>query len=89
MYRLDKRSERLKLEYPCKWIYKVIGASEQELRDAIAEIMVDREHTITKSNTSSSGKYVSLNVELEVVDEEDRRNVYEVLCSHSATRYIL
>lgn len=89
MYRLDLTSDRLKLEYPCQWVYKVIGASEQELRDAIALIMVDRAHTVTMSNTSSSGKYVSLNVEIEVVDEEDRRNVYEVLCAHAATKYIL
>ena len=89
MYRLDLTSDHLKLQYPCQWVYKVIAASESALRKAIAEIMMDRDHTIAMSNASSSGKYICLNIEVQVLDEEDRRNIYEVLRAHSATRYIL
>ena len=49
----------------------------------------ERTHQISVSNTSATGKYVCLNLELEVIDEEDRHNLFEVLRQHPATKIIL
>lgn len=89
MHKLDLSSHHLKLEYPCTWIYKIIGPDEGVLRAAVAALLVDRNHVLSVSNTSTTGKYICLNLEMEVVDEEDRQNVYEVLRNDPTTTIIL
>ena len=85
----DWRDNKLEMTYPSMWGYRVIGFDETELRRAISEILKDRDYTIAISNTSSSGKYVSLRVELIVYDETERMHLYAALRNHRATHLIL
>ncbi len=77
------------IEYPCAWVYKVIGSDEDSLRNAIATVMGTKEQIITKSNSSSGGKYISLNVEIVVNDDETRLKYYQHLKNHAAVKVVM
>ncbi|MGV8079386.1 MAG: YbeD family protein [Syntrophales bacterium] len=77
------------IEYPCQWVYKVIGPDEAALREAVTQVVQDLPHTVAISNTSATGRYCCLNVELTVADEEIRTSLYEMLKDHPAVRIVL
>ena len=81
--------EKPKITYPCTWLYKVIGTDEDALRKAI-EITCGKENLlVTKSHTSSGGKYCSLNVETVVEDDDTRLGHYRNLKNHAAVKVVL
>lgn len=83
------KEQKLKLEYPCLWIYKVIGADQDEMKSAVAEIIRDRPFKISLSRQSETAKYISLNVELTVESESHRTDLYQALKAHRAIKIIL
>jgi len=87
--RIDLSKEKLQLEYPCKWLYKIIGRDEKAMRRAVAEIVPSRSHTIVNSNTSSNGKYQSMNLSLTVESDNDRTGIFQSLKSHHAIKMVL
>jgi uncharacterized protein len=84
---LDGR--RPEIDYPCDWSYQVIGPDEQELRRAVAEVIGDAPHTLKSGNTSKGGKYLSLGLEVRVVDEQQRLRIFELLSAHAAVKFVL
>lgn len=85
----DFSNEKLELTYPCLWTYKVIGAGEEILRLAIADILPDHDYTVTLSNLSRTGKYCCLNLQTTVDSDEDRTQLYDALRRHPLIRIIL
>ncbi len=81
--------EKPSIDYPCSWLYKVIGLDEEALRRAIEIVIGDKDVLITRSNTSSGGKYCSLNVEFVVEDEETRLRYYQHLKNHAAVKVVM
>jgi len=81
--------EKPDISYPCSWLYKVIGTDEDALRQAIELICGKEDLLVTKSHTSSGGKYCSLNVELLVEDDETRLRHYQNLKNHAAVKVVL
>ncbi len=81
--------EKASIKYPCSWLYKVIGLNEDALRKAIHTVIGKNNLIITKSHTSSGGKYCSLNVEVVVEDEESRMGNYSNLKNHAAVKVVL
>lgn len=77
------------IDYPCLWLYKVIGCGEEELLAAISEILGETPYTLSHSNTSRSGKYLSLNLEVMVSSEEARNYFFATLREHSAVKMVL
>lgn len=87
---INESKEKLELTYPCAWCYKVIATDEQLLRDAIKDILDEnRDHTLSYSNKSKKGKYVSMNLDLLVHNEEDRTFIYEALKKHNNITMVL
>ena len=80
---------KAKLEYPCQWLYKVIGTNHEQLRQAIMEIINNIPYEISLSNSSSSGKYLCLNLEITVQNEEERNSIYSGLKSHPLIKIVL
>jgi hypothetical protein len=80
---------KVKLEYPCPWVYKIIGSDENEMRLAVAEIICDRAYKITPSRDSKTAKYHCLNVELSVESELHRKALYDALKAHRAVKIVL
>jgi len=76
-------------DYPCAWVYKVIGSSEDSIRQAIKEILQDEACAVTLSNSSKTGKYLCLNLELVVCSEEHRVSIYESLRNHPSIKIVL
>lgn len=77
------------IDYPCPWIYKVIGVDEQRLRRLITELLAGRAHNLSLSQRSNKGKYTSLRLELTVTDEADRIRLFSALSDHPAVRLVL
>lgn len=77
------------VSYPCRWPFKVIGLEEEELVKAVQGIVADSDHTLTHSQKSRSGKYLSYNLEILVVSEESRNFFYKELQSHPAVTMVI
>ena len=83
------QDKKLELEYPCNWCYKVIASEEEALQNAIKDVIDVREHKLTHSNNSKSGKYVSMNLDLLVHNEDDRKFIYDALKKHQDIKMVL
>ena len=77
------------IDYPCKWLYKVIGTEQDKLHQAILEIITGTPCEINLSNSSSSGKYLCLNLEITVHDEDERNAIYLDLKAHPQVKIVL
>jgi len=86
---LNGCKQKIEMEYPCSWVYKIIGREQGELRGAIAEVVQARECLVSLSNSSSNGKYLCLDVELVVRSAEDREAQYLAFKEHSAVVMVL
>ncbi len=85
----NESSQKPILEYPCRWAYKIIGSDKGKMEKAIEEIIQGHSCTITPSNTSKTGKYHCLNLEMLVNDEGHRTGIYDRLCGHPAIKMVL
>ena len=85
----NNQSDKLDIDYPCRWAYKIIGSDEVMLRETIAGILTDRPYRINVSHSSKTGKYICLNLLTEVRDEENRTATYEALRNHPAVKIVL
>ena len=86
---INDSSKKLELEYPCTWSYKLIGHEKEAIQKAIHDVILEREHTLKHSNNSKTGKYVSMNLDLLVQNEEERSFIFEALKQHHNIRMIL
>ncbi|PKN53579.1 MAG: DUF493 domain-containing protein [Deltaproteobacteria bacterium HGW-Deltaproteobacteria-13] len=85
----EDKEKKLQLKYPCAWVYKIIGADENDMKCAVADIIQDRACSITLSRSSESAKYHCLNVETTVESESHRKIIYEALKAHKAIKIVL
>lgn len=70
------------IEYPCRWQYKVIGRKKEQLVNTIKEICAPVPVDITYSHASKSGKYHSMNVTIDVQDEQARDSLFTAFQNH-------
>jgi len=77
------------ISYPCQWQYKLIGEERTAILAVIEQTVDIARCQIVEGNASSSGKYLSLNLEIEVISEAERLRLYEVFSNHSAIRVVL
>jgi putative lipoic acid-binding regulatory protein len=85
----DDEKRKVQLEYPCPWVYKIIGPDADEMQRAIAEIIRDRAYKVSHSRSSEGAKYHCLNVELSVESESHRTTLFEALKAHRAVKLVL
>ena len=86
---VDLSKEKLELDYPCNWIYKVIGKDEKKIKSAVNKVLDSREYTIRKSHTSKKGNFLSFTLELLVHNEDDRKTLYEILSEDADIKMVL
>ena len=86
---INDSKQKLELIYPTTWSYKLISLSEEQIKEAIHEVILEREHDLVHSNASKAGKYISMNLDLLVHNEDDRNFIYEALKKHQNIRMIL
>ncbi len=85
----DEKKQNIQLEYPCPWVYKIIGPDKDEMQSAVAEIIKDCKYKISPSHSSKSAKYCCLNVDLDVESDSQRIALYEALKAHRAVKMVL
>jgi len=83
------KGKKLELEYPCNWCYKVIGNDKESVTNAVKDVLDEREHKLTHSNNSKSGKYVSMNLDMLVHNEDDRKELYQILNDHEHIKMVV
>ncbi len=76
------------IDYPCEWIYKVIGSDRGSIHDAVANIIQDGEYQISDSNSSKTGKYLSFDVKVVVGDEAYRNEIYHAFKEHNDIKFV-
>lgn len=82
-------AEKQPIDYPCGWSFRIIGRDKKTMEQAITAYMRDAEYLLMASNTSRSGKYVSLNLETVVADENSRNQIYiDLKCLECVTLVI-
>jgi len=87
---LDANShEKPDIEYPCEWRYKIIGTDKSKLRASIFDVMEERKHSIKEGNTSSKGKFHSLNTACQVESEEDRDILFKAFQDHDDVKMVI
>ena len=86
---LNDRKEKLELTYPCSWSYKLIASEVDALKKAIRDVIDEREHKLTHSKNSKGGKYISMNLDMLVHNEDDRNFIYEALKAHQNIKMVL
>ena len=85
----DLKNEKLNLDYPCNWIYKIIVKNKYDVYTAVEEVIKDRKYSLKVSNISKKSNFQSFTLELVVNDEYDRKLLYETLCSHDKVKMVL
>ncbi len=86
---INEETQKLELEYPCNWQYKVVAYERAGIEIAAIEVIGERSYSLTLSNKSSSGKYISMNLELLVHNEDERTYFYETLKAHPHIKMVL
>ena len=99
---INDTDEKLELTYPCSWCYKLIAGEKEALEEAIRAVMEEREHKVngeagedalmyklTHSKNSKGGKYISMNLDMLVHNEDDRNFIYEALKAHQHIKMVL
>jgi len=91
------KAPRALIEYPCPWDFKIVGTSEDAMRGAVRVCLArtlnrapgEREFELGMSRTSTGGKYVSLNLNLMVMDEAERNEIFASLAGHPEIRIVI
>ena len=86
---INDSEKKVVLEYPCNWCYKVIATEEKALRQAITDVIDERDHSLEHSNKSKTGKYVSMNLDILVHNDDDRTFIFDALKKHQAIKMVL
>ncbi len=86
---IDLSQHKLELEYPCDWCYKIVIKDQHNGNKIAKTVLQDRDHTVTKSKTSSSGKFKSYNINTTVHSDEDRNNIHQLLKDHKQVQMVV
>lgn len=84
------------ITYPCKWEFRIIGESEQRLRQIVQEItqeiackIAQKPYELIIKNHSSKGRFISMHLDIEVADEIERNAIYSALSAHPEIKMVL
>ena len=86
---INDNEQKLELEYPTTWTYKLISLDKVLIQKVVHEVIEEREHKLTHSNSSKTGKFVSMNLDLLVHNEDDRNFIFSALKTHQDIKMVL
>jgi len=79
----------LELTYPREWAYRIIGTHEKLIRQLVDDILGDQPYELAPSNESTTGRYVSMHLRLDVRDEAHRDDIFGRLKADEAVKIVL
>ncbi len=85
------------IQFPTRWGFKVIGRDGESVTEAVRECLAlqlgaavgSRGVTLDESRASAGGKYVSWNLHLRVVSEDERNEIFRALSDHDAVKMVI
>jgi len=86
---IDLNQHKLELNYPCDWKYKLVVLHDLDIQTIIKEVLNDRKHGISPSKQSSKGKFKSYTLELLVHNDDDRKELYDILKDHEHIKMVI
>jgi putative lipoic acid-binding regulatory protein len=86
---MDLIDGKPEIEYPCPWTYRIICTDEPALRAAVLVLVGGVAHTLVHVQTSTSGRYQTLQLDLVVRDEAQRLSIFESLARHPSVRFMV
>ena len=86
---LQQSGDKPQIDYPCSWMYTVIGENQHLLQEVIVLACAPAKVEISYSHASSGGRYHSLKASLTVDSEAERLSIYQQLQSHPAVKIVL
>jgi len=89
-----KREDAPKIEFPCEdYLIKIVGDSLPDYKPFVASVLVKYDNRITvnsfKENPSKNGRFVSLNVRMNIEKEEHLKQLFEELKVNSMVKMVL
>ena len=85
----DNSCEKPHIDYPCEWGYKVIGTDKAKLEACIFNIVGTRAYTSRGGNSSSKGKFHSLNMSCRVASQKDRDDIFKAFQNHDDVKMVI
>ena len=85
----SRESCKPKIDYPCTWQYKIIGESAVAITRLVADHVHEKGYTLTDSNVSSGGRYISMSLELIVNNDERRLELYKLIAADPTVKVVL
>jgi putative lipoic acid-binding regulatory protein len=90
-------THRPDITYPTPWSFKVICTDEDAVRSAVREVLETcldpgtgkRAWELGVSRTSSGGSYISLNLSLTVMSEDERNALFAGLSGRPEIRMVI
>ncbi len=85
-------NKKLEIKYPCEWNYKIIGNKYELIVDAIEDILLknnEKKYKVELSKKSKSSKYVSVNLNIIVVDEATRLKYFKKLSQNKNINIVI
>jgi len=78
----NEKIEQAELSYPREWGFKLIGKDKDKLKEAIKEVMGEKEHLSSPGNASRTGKFHSYNASCNVESKEERDRLFKAFQDH-------
>jgi len=85
----DKTPDKPQIDYPTQWGFKLIGRDQEALRQAIRDVMGDREHLCHLGHSSRTGKFHTWNATCTVEHEADRDALFKAFADHDAVEMVI
>lgn len=85
----NTNKERPEIQYPCEWNYKIISKTPDEAVEAAENAAYGFKYEITASNISKHGKYISINLSVEVESEAERNLIFGKLDANDKVIMVL
>jgi len=81
--------KKAEIKYPCLWTYRIIGTDKTLLQQLVTECLAQKKYELTAGNTSSKGKYISLNLETRVTSQKERDDIFHRLNNSPVVKMII
>jgi putative lipoic acid-binding regulatory protein len=90
---MDNKNDKPLINFPCTFPIKVIGLMQdgfaQEIASVIKKIDTRFDESCIEMQPSSKNNYLSLTVNVYVVNQKQLDDIYRVLSSHSLVKFVL
>jgi putative lipoic acid-binding regulatory protein len=77
------------IAYPAIWEYRLIARSGEAIMAAVLDAVGEKPHCLEPSRASGKGKFVSMKLTIEVINEDERIFYFEKLRTNEGILHIL